>query len=79
MGHLYASFAYDAVWAIGLALNATVAKGFRVEDFAYNDTEIAEQLRISMEDVKFKGISVSKYRLIHCISCNTRFLLLKLC
>ena len=59
VGHLYASFAYDAVWAIALALNATVANGTRVEDFTYDNEEIAEQLKTAMENVKFRGVSVS--------------------
>lgn len=57
VGHLYASFAYDAVWAIALALNATIANGTAVEDFDYNNEEIADQLKIAMENVKFRGVS----------------------
>ena len=59
VGDLYASFAYDAVWAIAFALNATIANGTRVENFTYDNQQIADQLKTAMENVKFKGISVS--------------------
>ena len=67
-GHLYASFAYDAVWAIALALNAAVNNGTSVEDFTYDNETIADQLKYAMEKVNFTGISVS-----NCVS-NGRLL-----
>ena len=59
VGELYASFAYDAVWAIALALNATIANGTKVEQFSYDNRRIADQLRDDLAAVRFKGISVS--------------------
>ena len=70
VGHLYASFAYDAVWAIALALNATIANGTRVEDFDYDKEEIADQLKTAMENVKFRGISVSNCVCVNSVTCT---------
>lgn len=59
VGHLYASFAYDAVWAIALALDASIANGTRVEQFSYNNQSVADQLTTALENVEFDGVSVS--------------------
>lgn len=59
VGHLYASFAYDAVWAIALALDASIANGIRVEQFTYDNHSMADQLTNALEEVEFDGVSVS--------------------
>ena len=69
VGHLYAPFAYDAVWAIALALNATIANGTAVENFTYDNSDMADQLTTAMENVKFTGISVRGYVPV-CVSYN---------
>lgn len=47
------------MWAIALALNATVAEGISVENFTYDNEGIADHLKRAIENVTFKGISVS--------------------
>ncbi|XP_041350845.1 gamma-aminobutyric acid type B receptor subunit 1-like [Gigantopelta aegis] len=54
--------AYDAAWAIGLALNDTMTKlaengnSKRLEDFTYDDAEMGKMMRQSMQDLNFVGV-----------------------
>ncbi|KAG7225362.1 hypothetical protein INR49_027345 [Caranx melampygus] len=53
--------AYDAVWALALALNKTVgplkAKGHRLEDFNYNNRDITTEIYRAMNTSSFEGVS----------------------
>uniref|UniRef100_A0A1I7ZV87 G_PROTEIN_RECEP_F3_4 domain-containing protein n=1 Tax=Steinernema glaseri TaxID=37863 RepID=A0A1I7ZV87_9BILA len=55
-----APLAYDAVWALALAFNCTMSalpENSRLEEFAYNDTVIANQLFECVKNTQFKGVS----------------------
>ncbi|VDN01029.1 unnamed protein product [Thelazia callipaeda] len=55
-----APLAYDAVWAVAMAFNCTLSKlqaGQSLENFAYNNTEIAEKLFGCVKDTQFRGVS----------------------
>ncbi|VDK42132.1 unnamed protein product [Anisakis simplex] len=55
-----APLAYDAVWAVALAFNCTLAKMSKadsLENFTYNNTVIADQLFKCVEHTQFKGVS----------------------
>ncbi|KAM3726570.1 Gamma-aminobutyric acid type B receptor subunit [Dirofilaria immitis] len=59
-GMTEAPLAYDAVWAVALAFNCTLSKlqtGQSLEDFAYNNTSIAEKLFSCVKDTQFRGVS----------------------
>uniref|UniRef100_A0A8C6UB80 Gamma-aminobutyric acid (GABA) B receptor, 1b n=1 Tax=Neogobius melanostomus TaxID=47308 RepID=A0A8C6UB80_9GOBI len=60
-GFQEAPLAYDAVWALALALNKTVgplkAKGYRLEDFNYNNREITAEIYRAMNTSSFEGVS----------------------
>uniref|UniRef100_A0AAQ5ZCA3 G-protein coupled receptors family 3 profile domain-containing protein n=1 Tax=Amphiprion ocellaris TaxID=80972 RepID=A0AAQ5ZCA3_AMPOC len=62
-GFQEAPLAYDAVWALALALNKTVgplkAKGHRLEDFNYNNRDITVEIYRAMNTSSFEGVSVS--------------------
>lgn len=62
-GFQEAPLAYDAVWALALALNKTVgplkAKGHRLEDFNYNNRHITSEIYRAMNTSSFEGVSVS--------------------
>lgn len=62
-GFQEAPLAYDAVWALALALNKTVgplrAKGHRLEDFNYNNRDITAEIYRAMNTSSFEGVSVS--------------------
>lgn len=62
-GFQEAPLAYDAVWALALALNKTVAplkaKGRRLEDFNYNNHDITAEIYRAMNTSSFEGVSVS--------------------
>lgn len=63
-GFQEAPLAYDAVWALALALNKTVAplqaKGRRLEDFNYNNQDITSEIYRALNTSSFEGVSVSK-------------------
>ncbi|XP_040570916.2 LOW QUALITY PROTEIN: gamma-aminobutyric acid type B receptor subunit 1-like [Lepeophtheirus salmonis] len=60
-GYLEAPLAYDAVWAIALALNQTMERlaqqGKTIEDYNYDNNKIAKIILEEIADVKFTGIS----------------------
>ncbi|XP_030645036.1 gamma-aminobutyric acid type B receptor subunit 1 [Chanos chanos] len=60
-GFQEAPLAYDAVWALALALNKTVgplkAKGHRLEDFNYNNKEITAEIYRALNTSSFEGVS----------------------
>ncbi|XP_023665622.1 gamma-aminobutyric acid type B receptor subunit 1 isoform X1 [Paramormyrops kingsleyae] len=60
-GFQEAPLAYDAVWALALALNKTVAplkaKGWRLEDFNYNNREITAEIYRALNTSFFEGVS----------------------
>lgn len=62
-GFQEAPLAYDAVWALALALNKTVAplkaKGRRLEDFNYNNHDITSEIYRALNTSSFEGVSVS--------------------
>lgn len=63
-GFQEAPLAYDAVWALALALNKTVgplrARGRRLEDFNYNNKDITAEIYRALNTSSFEGVSVSK-------------------
>lgn len=62
-GFQEAPLAYDAVWALALALNKTVAplraKGWALEHFNYNNKEITAEIYRALNTSSFEGVSVS--------------------
>ncbi|XP_077576332.1 gamma-aminobutyric acid type B receptor subunit 1-like isoform X2 [Stigmatopora nigra] len=60
-GFQEAPLAYDAVWALALALNKTVAplkaKGRRLEDFNYNNKDITSEIYRALNTSSFEGVS----------------------
>ncbi|XP_024921135.1 gamma-aminobutyric acid type B receptor subunit 1 isoform X2 [Cynoglossus semilaevis] len=60
-GFQEAPLAYDAVWALALALNKTVgrlkAKGYRLEDFNYNNRDITTEIYRALNTSSFEGVS----------------------
>ncbi|XP_047017147.1 gamma-aminobutyric acid type B receptor subunit 1 isoform X2 [Ictalurus punctatus] len=60
-GFQEAPLAYDAVWALALALNKTVAplraKGRRLEDFNYNNQDIKAEIYRALNTSSFEGVS----------------------
>ncbi|XP_055368949.1 gamma-aminobutyric acid type B receptor subunit 1 isoform X3 [Betta splendens] len=60
-GFQEAPLAYDAVWALALALNKTVgplkAKGLGLEDFNYNNRDITSEIYRAMNTSSFEGVS----------------------
>uniref|UniRef100_A0A671V9K3 Gamma-aminobutyric acid type B receptor subunit 1 n=1 Tax=Sparus aurata TaxID=8175 RepID=A0A671V9K3_SPAAU len=60
-GFQEAPLAYDAVWALALALNKTVGplktKGHRLEDFNYNNRDITSEIYRAMNTSSFEGVS----------------------
>ncbi|CAJ1083641.1 LOW QUALITY PROTEIN: gamma-aminobutyric acid type B receptor subunit 1 [Xyrichtys novacula] len=60
-GFQEAPLAYDAVWALALALNKTVgplrAKGLRLEDFNYNNRGITAEIYRALNTSSFEGVS----------------------
>ncbi|XP_076610530.1 gamma-aminobutyric acid type B receptor subunit 1 isoform X3 [Chaetodon auriga] len=60
-GFQEAPLAYDAVWALALALNKTVgplkAKGHQLEDFNYNNRDITAEIYRAMNTSSFEGVS----------------------
>lgn len=62
-GFQEAPLAYDAIWALALALNKTSGgggrAGVRLEDFNYNNQTITDQIYRAMNSSSFEGVSVS--------------------
>ncbi|XP_030637490.1 gamma-aminobutyric acid type B receptor subunit 1 isoform X2 [Chanos chanos] len=60
-GFQEAPLAYDAVWALALALNKTVErlrdKGQRLEDFNYNNHDITAEIYRALNTSSFEGVS----------------------
>ena len=57
-------YVYDAVWTIALALNSSISileeRGLgRLEDFTYENVEIADVFTEAVANVLFQGVSVS--------------------
>lgn len=61
----YASYAYDAVWAIALTLNRSIDRlaniDRRLEDIHYNDKEALAIFMEQMQSLEFSGITVRFY------------------
>lgn len=68
-GFQEAPLAYDAIWALALALNKTSGgggrSGVRLEDFNYNNQTITDQIYRAMNSSSFEGVSVSGSGLPH--------------
>jgi len=62
-GFLEAPLAYDAVWAIALALNSSAAvlesMGQSLDSYNYDNKAVADIIQDQLENVKFNGISGS--------------------
>lgn len=60
-GHQEAPLAYDAIWAISLALNKTINQlkntGLSLEDFNYTSKDIANVIYSAMNTTQFLGVS----------------------
>ncbi|KAH3798193.1 hypothetical protein DPMN_151786, partial [Dreissena polymorpha] len=60
-GYPEAPLAYDAVWALALALNKTAErlteKGMNIEDFNYTSPEITREIYTAMNSTRFLGVS----------------------
>ena len=58
----YSGFAYDAMLAMSLALNSSIevlaARNKSLENFTYEDQEMAQILKEAMFNVSFLGLSV---------------------
>ena len=61
----YASYSYDAVWAIALTLNRSIDQlaniDRRLEDIDYNDKEVLAIFMEQMRSLEFLGITVRKF------------------
>ncbi|XP_045204185.2 gamma-aminobutyric acid type B receptor subunit 1-like [Mercenaria mercenaria] len=60
-GYPEAPLAYDAVWALAIALNKTSERlrdrGLNIEDFNYSNSEITDEIYSAMNSTKFVGVS----------------------
>ncbi|EEC10249.1 metabotropic GABA-B receptor subtype, putative, partial [Ixodes scapularis] len=60
-GHQEAPLAYDAIWAIALALNKTINTlkeySMSIEDFTYTNKKIADEIWSAMDATQFLGVS----------------------
>ncbi|XP_064458756.1 gamma-aminobutyric acid type B receptor subunit 1-like isoform X2 [Ornithodoros turicata] len=60
-GHQEAPLAYDAIWAIALALNKTINTlkeySLSLEDFTYTNKRIADEIWSAMNATQFLGVS----------------------
>ncbi|XP_032831660.2 gamma-aminobutyric acid type B receptor subunit 1 isoform X2 [Petromyzon marinus] len=60
-GFQEAPLAYDAIWALALALNKTAQelakKGMRLEDFNYSDNTITNEIYKALNSSSFDGVS----------------------
>ena len=68
-GYLEAPLAYDAIWAVALALNRTMARlaanGTSLEDYNYENQAIADIIKNEIGDVQFMGMSVRYSNMIN--------------
>lgn len=66
-GFQEAPLAYDAIWALALALNKTstelLKKGLRLEDFNYNNKNITDEIYRALNSSAFEGVSVRPFPL----------------
>lgn len=54
-------YAYDAVWAMALALNKTISSltpGTEIANITYGDTSLADALTKSLGETNFSGVTV---------------------
>ena len=66
----YANYMYNQVWALALALNKSLpdlqSRGYRLQDYQYNNSEITAIIEGHLEDVSFPGtlgtVAFDKYR-----------------
>ena len=67
----YASFAYDAVWTLALALNKAL-KTTDLSKFSYTQQKTAATISKFLQDVKFEAVSVSSdfMKSVRCCSLN---------
>ncbi|CAN8002636.1 unnamed protein product, partial [Ixodes hexagonus] len=60
-GYQEAPLAYDAIWAIALALNKTIStlkeNSMSIEDFTYTNKKIADEIWLAMAATEFLGVS----------------------
>ena len=65
-GYLEAPLAYDAIWAVALALNRTMSRlesnGTSLEEYNYENQAIAEIIKNEIGDVQFMGMSVKNFK-----------------
>lgn len=55
-------YAYDAVWAMALALNKTISSltpGTKIEKIPYGDSSLTDALTKSLGETNFSGVTVS--------------------
>lgn len=52
-------YVYDSIWAIALALNRTIEQGIALENFTYENKEMADIIQEELRNSNFLGISVS--------------------
>jgi hypothetical protein len=61
-------YAYDAAWAIGVALNKSIEKlkplNKKLEDFTYGDKAMLAVMRESLEETNFYGATVCTLGLV---------------
>ena len=59
-----APLAYDAIWALSIALDKSIEKlkevGRTLEDFNYEDNVTKNVILSNLNDTYFEGVSVSK-------------------
>lgn len=66
MQDTHAGFAYDAVWALAMALNRTeeylreTKSRLSIDSFTYANKEVMEYLNRSLEETNFAGVTVSR-------------------
>lgn len=62
----FASFSYDATWAIAIALNNSIPHLLEMnktlQDFQYNDKIFLKIFKSEMAKVRFQGVSVRTIR-----------------
>ncbi|KAG1682630.1 Gamma-aminobutyric acid type B receptor subunit 1 [Nymphon striatum] len=60
-GYMEAPLAYDAIWALALALNKTMysltKRNMNLEDFTYSTSVIADEIYEAMKNTSFLGVS----------------------
>ena len=73
-GYVESPLAYDAVWALALALNKTqnrlLQRGESLENFKYSNENIMKEIYSAMNSTGFLGISVSRDTALQLINTN---------